>query len=245
MVHGEVLVEKCMKIEDEEGVQKGFEEKVREVLNEIEVAKKCEDPNLLRMKGVNIEPLILVYEYCSEGSLYDVLSKIRLTDDEKLGLSIDVSRGVKALHLKNFIHRDIKSPNVLIKRENGKLRSVLADFGLCSSGKEKDEARNFNPIWTAPEVLQGKKCSFKSDVYSLSFVIWEIFTQKRPFGDIQFMAGIYSEVTSGGRPPLSCVSNEKIKNLCEEGWDENPHMRPNSCKIVKRLDEINQKDRSK
>lgn len=66
--------------------------------------------------GVCLKPLLLVTEYMENGSLYSILheSKIALNMLQKISIALDVAKATAFLHGKEFIHRDLKSSNILV-----------------------------------------------------------------------------------------------------------------------------------
>ena len=91
-----------------------------------------------------------------------------------------------------------------------------------------------NPIWTAPETT----ISLKSDIYSLSMVLWEIVNWKAPFLEVRFFFEIANRVQNGYRPEFEVPVNPTFKQLIEDGWQSDPAMRPSSSAFVRRLKEV-------
>ena len=82
--------------------------------------------------------LILINEYCNAGNLLRYQSKLpnkRIPLDEALAIVADIVRGLKAMHSKGFIHRDIKAENILISTEPSASNKTfkIADFGFARS----------------------------------------------------------------------------------------------------------------
>ena len=128
------------------------------------------------------------------------------------------------LHSTGIIHRDIKSPNVLIKDNN---RCVLSDFGLSGSKETVVAVSVDNPWWHAPE----EELSMESDIYSLGIVLWELFEWKVPFGDYKFMNKLRKAVVKGVRPSFEKASTP-TRNLISRCWDGNPSNRPRIEEVV-------------
>jgi serine/threonine protein kinase len=54
--------------------------------------------------------------------------------------------------------------------------------------------------WLAPEVMNNEEYSIQSDVYSFGVILWEIFTQKIPFAEVQFFKQLEDKIQNGLRP---------------------------------------------
>ncbi|KAK2720640.1 hypothetical protein QYM36_004509, partial [Artemia franciscana] len=136
--------------------------------------------------------MLLVTDYLEYGSLYDYLNSIVLEPRAALQLAYSAASGICHLHTEihgtkgkpAIAHRDIKSKNILVKR-NGDC--VIADFGLAvrylSDINQVDIAPNTRVgtrRYMAPEVLDEtlNKRSFEAfkqaDMYSFGLVLWEI-----------------------------------------------------------------------
>lgn len=68
------------------------------------------------------------------------------------------------------------------------------------------------PLWMAPEVLKNEEYDESADVYSFGIVLWELYTQKNPFGEIEtFSAMIDSVVKEQHRPPIPDDCPKKLR----------------------------------
>ncbi|XP_014361480.1 bone morphogenetic protein receptor type-1B isoform X1 [Papilio machaon] len=136
--------------------------------------------------------MLLITDYHENGSLHDYLQTVVLDTHALLTMAYSIVSGLAHLHMDIFgtkgkpaiAHRDIKSKNILVKR-NG--QCAIADFGLAvryvSERNEVDIAPNTRVgtrRYMAPEVLDEKLDvanfeAFKmADMYSLGLVLWEM-----------------------------------------------------------------------
>lgn len=102
---------------------------------EIQYLKQLKHKNIIEFIGVTSTGLI-VLEYCSNGSLYEALKDGLITKDYVVKWSKQIVKGMKYLHDHKIVHRDLKSPNILIDM-NRKLK--ICDFGNC---KRIDEIKS-------------------------------------------------------------------------------------------------------
>src|ERR1043165_10105006 len=95
---------------------------------------------------------------------------------------IQIAEGLKHLHDQGIIHRDLHSKNILCENEDD---IVISDLGISKSAMEStDDNERFGIIsYMAPEILQGKKYTMASDIYSFGMIMWELMTGRRPFWD--------------------------------------------------------------
>ena len=98
-------------------------------------------PNLLRLWGVCREPshIAIVTEFMSEGSMEEVLKRIRdgdrdpLMELERLSILKQCALGLQALHNRNIIHRDLSARNILLTTN---MRAVISN-SLCEYRKRE------------------------------------------------------------------------------------------------------------
>ena len=100
-------------------------------------------------------------------------------------VAIQVAEGLQAVHEEGIIHRDLKTPNIMRDAE-GVAR--LMDFGIA---KREGEGTGGGatatghivgtPEYMSPEQAQGRRVDFRSDIYGLGIVTYEIFTGRVPF----------------------------------------------------------------
>ncbi|XP_071948762.1 mitogen-activated protein kinase kinase kinase dlk-1-like [Antedon mediterranea] len=133
----------------------------------------------------------IVMEYVANGSLYDYLGQKReqqqpLGNDQFFNWTQQGALAIQYLHELDIIHRDIKSPNFLI---TDKHNFKLCDFGIsCISDKTVTTTYTGSLPWMAPESFEAFfkydgskiKVSKRSDIYSYSVVIWEMWTCQKP-----------------------------------------------------------------
>ena len=102
--------------------------------------------------------------------------------EEAYEVAIQIAEGLQAVHDAGIIHRDLKTPNIM-RDASGVAR--LMDFGIAK--REGDGTRTATghivgtPEYMSPEQAQGHRVDFRSDIYALGIVVYEIFTGRVPF----------------------------------------------------------------
>lgn len=127
----------------------------------------------------NQKVVTAVLEYCGKNSLYQLLQTEKLNLIQKLRMARHIAFGIKCLHDNGFIHRDVKSLNVLV---NSNFGCKLADFGLAKS-VSSDGLHSYvgSQKWLAPEVTaENTHYTQAADIYSLGWVYYELFEEVSP-----------------------------------------------------------------
>ena len=145
------------------------------------------------------------------------------------------------LHENKVEHRDLKAANCLL---DGNMRVKLADFGLSKSkalattffaGQPSETGPSGTITHMAPELLLENKFTEKCDVYSFGIVMWEVISRKIVFEGLQ-REQITAQLVVGRRPsPIPEGSPPKLVALMEECWEQEPFVRPDFKRIVRRM----------
>ena len=102
--------------------------------------------------------------------------------DLAFDLGIQLGRAVQALHAHGILHRDIKPKNVMLG-EDGQIR--IMDFDIVKhcvdGGPAEPEAGFGTPEYASPEQACGGAVDFRSDIYSVGVVVYELFSGRVPF----------------------------------------------------------------
>ncbi|KAL5018079.1 hypothetical protein ScPMuIL_003801 [Solemya velum] len=217
--------------------------------------------------------LFLITDYHENGSLYDYLQTHTLNTLDLLHLAHSASCGMSHLHTEIFgtrgkpaiAHRDIKSKNILVKK-NG--TCCIADLGLAvryiSESNEVDIASNTRigtKRYMSPEVLEEtlNRNHFdaykQADIYSFGLVLWEIARRCHIGGIVEdYQMPYYDCVPSDPcfddmrkivcveriRPPLPnrWYSDEYLRTMAKlmsECWSQNPAARLTALRVKKSL----------
>ncbi len=150
---------------------------------EVRVARQVSHPNVCRVFDVGEADhhVFLTMEFVDGEDLASLLRKIgRLPPDKALDIARQLCAALAATHEHGVIHRDLKPANVMI---DGRGRVRMTDFGLAGAVEEigEGDVRAGTLVYMAPEQLEGREVSVRSDIYSLGLLLYEILTGKRAF----------------------------------------------------------------
>jgi serine/threonine-protein kinase len=179
---------------------------------EIKLARRITHRNVLRTHDFGEAggvPYISM-EYLEGVTLKDV---VRNRGALPLGVGLSIAKqmchGLGAAHEQGVVHRDIKPQNMLILPETAELK--IMDFGISRVSKVGAEESGLTtagtvmgtPDYIPPEQAQGRPADFRSDLYALSVVLFEVFTGKLPFKADTAMAVVVAHVQQPPPRPRS------------------------------------------
>ena len=158
-------------------------------VNEVRILASVNHPNVIGYKEAfwddSQNTLNIVMEFADDGDLQTKISKMRKEGgmfQENLiwSYSIQMIEGLKALHDKKIMHRDLKSANIFLVKD--KHQCKLGDMNVSKVIKEKVLlTQTGTPYYASPEVWRDEPYSYKSDLWSIGCVIYELCALRPPF----------------------------------------------------------------
>ena len=120
------------------------------------------------------------YELLKGKTLKEILdTRGNLSYDESLDYMLQISEGINNVHSLGILHNDLKPDNLYLIYD-GTIR--ICDFGIATHISSKEEKHILGTVnYLAPEVIQNKKYSVQSDIYSLGIIFFELLTGDLPF----------------------------------------------------------------
>lgn len=150
--------------------------------------------NIVKVYSFGISPhgyCYLVMDYLPANNLSEHIKQTgSLPPQVALNLFKQLCEGLVHVHEHGVIHRDIKPANVIILSEGAALRPVLVDFGIAFFDQSADSGQGRitdrgsvcgSPPYMSPEQCLGTDVDFRSDIYSLGCLFYEVITGHPPF----------------------------------------------------------------
>jgi serine/threonine protein kinase len=186
------------------------EEKAR-FIQEAKAASSMNHPNVCTIYSIeeNEQQLFIVMEYVDGATLRD--NKQVLSEKRILEIAAQIADGLGAAHEKGIVHRDIKPENIMI-RKDGIVQ--IMDFGLAKlfmSGNVSRLTKAGSTVGTmgymSPEQVQGLDVDFRTDIFSLGVVLYEMLAGESPFKGMHESAIMY-EIVNVEAQPISTIKPE-------------------------------------
>ncbi|CAG8627826.1 14663_t:CDS:2 [Funneliformis mosseae] len=223
--------------------QMGAEGSFEEFFRELQLIRSVDfHDNIIRFYGVSEDPAtrryFMVLEYANGGDLRSYLRKNHQSISWKMRINMakQISSGLKCIHERNIVHRDLHSKNILV--HDGKM--MITDFGLSKS-LDNNETSLVGGMVGYIEPLCFINSSYKrdkaSDIYSLGVLLWELSSGRPPFDNMGIL-DIASAVVQGRREAPINGSPPEYVAIYQMAWNNQPKKRPTINKIRDDLDKL-------
>jgi NIMA (never in mitosis gene a)-related kinase len=214
------------------------EKEVEASHREAELLSRLDHPNIVKYKESFCENnlLIIIMEYCEVGDLsYHVKQKRKrqefFTETEIMNWFVQLALALQYVHSNKVLHRDIKGSNIYLTSNN---TVKIGDFGISRVLEGSVEVANTvigTPYYMAPEVCQNKPYTFKSDVWSLGCVIYELCTLQHAF-NADNLLGLVFKIVSETAEPIPSRYSPQLRQVVQSMLAKDDRARPSISQIL-------------
>jgi serine/threonine protein kinase len=175
----------------------------------------------------------LVMDYLPGGSLIDI-APYRVCDEPAIAyFALKILKALDFVHGRGWLHRDIKSANVLLTAEGG---VKLGDFGFAiESGKAaNDQDIVGTPYYMAPEVAASAHYSAAADVWSVGIICRELAEGRVPHSMLPPMIAL-GQIETGELPPIAEPESRSrpFLDFVERGTERDPRKRATVAELLR------------
>ena len=182
----------------------------------------------------------VITEYASNGTLDKMINRKSNPEWNETKILINIygiAAGMEYLHQHNIVHRDLKAENIYLDES---YYPKIGGFHLSKEMKrEEDETSQHlkgTPAYISPETYSKHIYNEKSDVYSYSLIIYELFSKHRAYEEYDNVEYLSRDINEEHKRPTIDENIPKCyKELIERCWSENPKDRPTFSSILKEL----------
>ncbi|KAG6166529.1 hypothetical protein E4U24_006648 [Claviceps purpurea] len=216
---------------------------------EMGVLEVLDHPNIVQYFGIEVhrDRVYIFMEYCSGGSLANLLEHGRIEDEQVMTFyALQLLEGLVYLHESGIAHRDIKPENILLNH-NGIIKYV--DFGaakiIARQGRtlaadlhatKPNKSMTGTPMYMSPEVIKGENPGRAGavDIWSLGCVVLEMATGRRPWANLDNEWAIMYNIAQGNPPQLPSGDQISAQGLSflSKCFARDPKLRPTAVELL-------------
>ena len=181
--------------------------------------------------------LYLITEYAEFGDMQEIIKKKQQTKDyfnenHLIKIWKQIIKGILVLHKNHILHRDLKSANIFIIDE--KIEKIkIGDLNVCRVIDEEKlkHTQTGTPYYSSPEIWNNKPYDFKSDIWSLGCLFFEMATFNLPFKG-ESMKEIYDKIEQCIIPKIPNHYSKNIKIIIQMCLRYNDKLRPSAEELI-------------
>uniref|UniRef100_A0A9J7ZAR5 non-specific serine/threonine protein kinase n=1 Tax=Cyprinus carpio carpio TaxID=630221 RepID=A0A9J7ZAR5_CYPCA len=214
------------------------DKKRRDVMNEISILSILHHNNIIAYFNhfMDKNTLLIELEYCNGGNLCEKINQqkgVLFKEEVVVWYLYQITAAVAHIHKAGVLHRDIKTLNIFLTKTN---LIKLGDYGLAKkldSESSMAETCVGTPYYMSPELCQGVKYNFKSDIWAMGCVLFELLTLTRTF-DATNPLNLCVKIVQGNwtMEINSEIYTSDLIKLVYECLDQDPEKRPTAEQIL-------------
>ena len=230
-------IEMAMKQVETSFEHEKLKEEVEALHREILIYRELKHKNIVMYYGMlkDRDSVSIFMEYAKGGTIRDlILNQGALPEKYISKFSEQILQGLKYLHGKKIVHRDLKCANILLNEFKD---CKLADFGLS---KYAEDIRSFSGCktncgtiyWMSPESLNRKKYGKRSDIWSFACTVFEMLTTEPPYRHLRSFEAATKIVNEGFAPCFPSDSSNYCKVFVTRCFQKDPILRPRAEELL-------------
>jgi NIMA (never in mitosis gene a)-related kinase len=212
---------------------------IEEVKNESKILSSLNSLFIVKYYDSFIESnnLNIIMEYCDAGDLANLLNQQMKTgkflpEDKVWRFFIQISCGLAYIHNQKILHRDLKTLNIFLTKEE---KVKIGDLGVAKVLNQTNFARTFigTPYYLSPEICEEKPYNDKSDIWALGCILYEMTTFKHPFNATN-QGALVLKILRGKYDPISNKDYSiDLKKMVDKLLERNHFKRPSISEIIR------------
>jgi len=227
-------------------IQTMSDDERKETLREAKILEVLNHPNIIRFREVyktKKGKLCIVMDFADNGDLQTKIKDKHKTkskagqldyfsEDTVLNWFTQICLAIKHCHDRKILHRDLKSQNIFLTKKN---IIKLGDFGIArvlSNTRSKAKTVVGTPYYLSPEIIESQPYSFKSDVWSLGVLLYEMCALCPPFNATS-LHQLAQKIIKGAFDKLPKNYSTGLNSLISSMLQKDPARRPTVNAILK------------
>jgi NIMA (never in mitosis gene a)-related kinase len=230
---GEIVAVKKLKVDTAD--RKNFES----IIQEMRILCSIEHKNIVSYKcsfwDERKTHLFIVMEFLGGGDLSEKITKCKrsrstIPENKIWSYLIQCLKGLKVLHDLKIIHRDIKSANCFLSEDLEIIK--LGDMNVSKVARnDLANTQVGTPLYLSPEIWRGEYYDYKTDIWSLGCLLYEMCTLNYPFMGHD-MKALKRNVLLGKFPPIPAFYNKDFMTIITECLRIDPKKRPSVDELL-------------
>ena len=207
-------------------------------LNEIRILYSLSHKNIIGYKDAffdqSSKTLNIVMEFANGGDIsvkikYNLKHKLHFGENIIWEYLIQILEGLNFLHENKIIHRDLKSANIFLMKDN---TVKIGDLNVSKVNKQgMAYTQTGTPYYASPEIWLDKPYDYKSDIWSLGCILYELCQLKPPFRGTS-LKNLCINVQKGLYNPIPDFYSDNMKKIIGMMLQKDPDKRPTTRQIL-------------
>ncbi len=183
--------------------------------------------------------LFIAMEYVVGKNLKQLIRAESLGIAHAVRLAIQIADGLAAAHRAGVIHRDIKPENIMVVSQGNEVK--LMDFGIARLREAGASTRLTRagmimgtPAYMAPEQIEGRDITEKTDIYAFGIVLYEMLSKAVPFA-APTPAAVLMKHLKETPVPLRKLRREippRLERIVIQALEKRPERRPRKMEQI-------------